>query len=128
VLGESGHVNWIELLWVIEGLVGMALSGWAFYSAIKDWRAIEIAGLNHGMHIVARTNLQMEIFRIIPHMFVVSIGLIAWTYAPSPYPHDQIGWAVTAMLFGIPVCAAINSLNVTITRRKILQENLKGGK
>lgn len=122
---EAGHVNWIEFLWVVEGFAGILLSFISLWAANKDRKLVEETEINHGMEVIARTNIQTELFRLIPHLFVVSIGLIAWTYAPSPYPQNDLGWAITIMLFCIPLCAAVNSLNIIFTRRKLMNLHMK---
>lgn len=121
---QTDYVNWIEAIWTAEGIAGIILSMLSFSTAVADKAAIMYSGMNHGLEVIARTHIQTEVFRLVPHVFVTTIGIIALTTTPSPLPNDTISWVVTAMLFAIPICAALNSINTILTRRRLIKLNI----
>jgi len=123
VLGDvSNNVSWVELVWIIEGAIGAGMSLYGIYDARKDKIAVELAGLNHGMLIVARTTIQTEILRLLIQLCFLCAGLISIGYPSPPYPDSGTKWTVRILFSLIPILSGLNTLNAIFTRRRLLKE------
>lgn len=120
MFAETGDINWIEFLWTLEGVLGVILSCYCIQDAIKDLAAIEFAKINHGMEIVAKSNLYTELARLGKQSLVAFVGIYAMTLSPSPYPHTPLGWIVVLSFVMIPFLVGFNTVNSIITRHKLM--------
>lgn len=121
MFAQTGHVNWIEFLWTLEGFIGICLCLWAFSDAIKDQAVIKAMKINHGMERVAITNIRSELVRLVEQGAVLALGIMAMTIAPSPLPFNYFTWSFTALLFVFPVCTAYNTIESIRLRHDLMR-------
>lgn len=121
MFGENGYIGWIEILWTAIGGLGLAFSIIATWDAFKDNKEINNSEMNHGMEIVAAANIKTEFVRMVMQAAVLTVGITAMTFKPSPTPATTLGWTITIALLCLPVLTAYNSANSIRTRHKLME-------
>ena len=120
LVASGSSANWIEIGWLLAGLVGVCFSGMSLVMGILDWREIRRQGKNGTLRLVADSSIFTEVMRLSINLVVMGIGIWALKMTPSPYPQTAGGWFIVSGLMWMPVATTINSMKSVYIRRAIL--------
>lgn len=119
------NVGIAELVWLLIGLIGLAVSGDSLRIAVADYRtvrALRVRAARRTLAVVARGQIVDEAMRCVIHALVATLGIVAMTIPPAtPARITPLQIAVTGCLFGIVGLLVVKSLYDRLTRARVLE-------
>ncbi len=87
------HAYTFELVQLAGALIGVILNAYALVEAMKDAQALARTGLNGTRRLVASSNIQQELIRLVIQILLVVTGVTASILPPPPDLPEAFMWS-----------------------------------
>lgn len=96
IAASYGTVSDIEVVWTAIATAGVVFSFYNLRASLQDLRAI--VNLTNGRRVVAKTQMKLEVSRVIIQCIFIAIGILAMLVPEAP---DQLDQPLRYILLGL---------------------------